>query len=194
MKKGIHFILTPVHWVYKVLHICNLWSIGFLIGISPLLLVLINEIRYIRGGYHSVWTAFYVMTIGLICLGVVGMIIQAALAILEFFLSYIDILWRKTRKRKTPPPRYRQIPPQYEQIPPRHDSRFQNEAKRVDPALRKYERAKDMLLLEDGFTEEELKKAYRTHLKMYHPDTGEKDETPILKINEAYQVLKQYAK
>jgi len=189
VKKIIHLVLTPVHYLYKVLHICNQWSLGYLIGISPLLLVLINEVQYIREGYHSIWTTLYVMTIGLICLGVVGMIIQAALTILEFLLSYADILWRKTRfskknhKSKNSQSRHGHIPP------PSNEARSES-----DRILHRYERARDMLLLEDGFTKEELKKSYRTHLKMYHPDTGETDESLVLKINEAYQILKPYAK
>lgn len=59
-----------------------------------------------------------------------------------------------------------------------------------------YNEALKILNLYDGFTEEDLKKAYRTLAKKYHPDINSNNENlgMMKKINEAHDILEQHLK
>ena len=51
-----------------------------------------------------------------------------------------------------------------------------------------YVEALEILKLSEGFCDEDLKKAYKSASKIYHPDLGGSTEM-MQKVNEAYDLL-----
>lgn len=74
------------------------------------------------------------------------------------------------------------------------NSGTQNSTNASHQNLSKYEQARAMFMLEEGFTGSDLKKQYHRLLKVYHPDAGESDDEFVKKITTAYNILKPYAK
>ncbi len=54
------------------------------------------------------------------------------------------------------------------------------------------EAARKTLKLSDRASLKEIKERHRKMVKRYHPDSGEEDPEMIRRINEAYEVLRDY--